>query len=111
LGLRRLSGGLGGCVLSSFFLSFLPPLFLLTASPAACPFPEQFDTFAKDIIIVPINLGGSHWVCAAVNFEKKRIEYYDSLGKARPAVYAVRPISYLHWTLRDGTDAMRWCRI
>jgi Ulp1 family protease len=67
-------------------------LFPLTASPAARPFPEQFDTFAKDIIIVPINLGGSHWVCAAVNFEKKRIEYYDSLGKARPAVYAVRSL-------------------
>ncbi|GAA6030010.1 hypothetical protein JCM8097_009213 [Rhodosporidiobolus ruineniae] len=49
---------------------------------------KKFDTFAKDTIIIPINQGGSHWVCAAVNIRDKRIEYYDSLGSARPVVYA-----------------------
>ncbi|GAA5920613.1 hypothetical protein JCM6882_001973, partial [Rhodosporidiobolus microsporus] len=49
---------------------------------------KKFDTFAKDIIIVPINQGGNHWVCAAVNLAKKRIEYYDSMGGPRPKLYA-----------------------
>ncbi|GAA6000909.1 hypothetical protein JCM10207_004714 [Rhodosporidiobolus poonsookiae] len=48
---------------------------------------RKFDTFDKDIIIVPINQGGNHWVCAAVNIADKRIEYYDSLGRARDSVY------------------------
>ncbi|GAA5850758.1 hypothetical protein JCM8547_009081 [Rhodosporidiobolus lusitaniae] len=48
---------------------------------------KKFDTFEKDIIIIPINLGNNHWVCAAVNIALKRIEYYDSLGQARPGVY------------------------
>lgn len=50
----------------------------------------QFDTFAKDKIIVPINLGNQHWVCAAINIKEKRFEYYDSLGNANNKVYAVR---------------------
>ncbi|BGP13228.1 hypothetical protein JCM10213v2_001147 [Rhodosporidiobolus nylandii] len=48
---------------------------------------RRFDTFEKDIIIIPINLGGAHWVCAAVNIAQKRIEYYDSLGPPRDSVY------------------------
>ncbi|GAA5909386.1 hypothetical protein JCM8208_005725 [Rhodotorula glutinis] len=45
---------------------------------------KRFDTFAKDIIIVPINHNNLHWTCAAVNVKLKRFEYYDSLAK-RPA--------------------------
>ncbi|GAA5974112.1 hypothetical protein JCM11641_003443 [Rhodosporidiobolus odoratus] len=48
---------------------------------------KKFDTFEKDIIIIPINQGGAHWVCAAVNIAKKRIEFYDSMGQPRPKVY------------------------
>lgn len=51
---------------------------------------DQFDTFEKDIIIVPINHNNSHWVCAAVNIALKRFEYYDSLGNPSAFVYDVR---------------------
>jgi sentrin-specific protease 1 len=36
--------------------------------------------FELDLIVVPINLGGAHWCCGAINFKKKRFEVYDSLG-------------------------------
>ncbi|CDR37142.1 RHTO0S02e11188g1_1 [Rhodotorula toruloides] len=48
---------------------------------------KRFDTFEKDIIIVPINHNNSHWVCAAVNIALKRFEYYDSLGNPSAFVY------------------------
>ncbi|GAA5898647.1 hypothetical protein JCM8208_004722 [Rhodotorula glutinis] len=48
---------------------------------------RRFDTFAKDIIIVPINHNNSHWCCAAVNLNLKRFEYYDSFGKPAKFVY------------------------
>lgn len=50
----------------------------------------QFDTFAKDIIIIPVNYKNMHWCCAAVNIREKRFEYYDSLGSPRDFVYEVR---------------------
>lgn len=56
-------------------------------------FYHQFDTFAKQIIIIPINLGNSHWVCGAINIEKKRFEYYDSLGGPNERVYKVSFVS------------------
>ncbi|BGP22120.1 sentrin-specific protease 1 [Rhodotorula toruloides] len=48
---------------------------------------KRFDTFEKDIIIIPINHNNSHWVCAAVNIALKRFEYYDSLGNPSAFVY------------------------
>lgn len=41
---------------------------------------RKVDLFAKDLILVPCNLGNSHWTCAAINFRRRRIEYYDSMG-------------------------------
>ncbi|SCZ92103.1 BZ3500_MvSof-1268-A1-R1_Chr5-3g08339 [Microbotryum saponariae] len=48
---------------------------------------RRFDPFKKDRIIVPINQGGNHWVCAAVNLRDKRFEYFDSLGHGSKKVY------------------------
>lgn len=32
-----------------------------------------------DRIIVPVNQSNMHWVCAVIDLENKRLEYYDSL--------------------------------
>jgi len=33
---------------------------------------------------------GNHWVCSAINFKKKRFEYYDSLhGGQRNALHVI----------------------
>ena len=49
----------------------------------------QINIFAKDAILVPINLGNAHWTFACINIRLKRVEYYDSLGGQRAIVYEV----------------------
>jgi sentrin-specific protease 1 len=39
---------------------------------------KKVNLFQYDYVIIPIHLG-YHWVCSAINFKKKRFEYYDSL--------------------------------
>ncbi|XP_043939414.1 sentrin-specific protease 1-like [Protopterus annectens] len=40
---------------------------------------KKVDIFAVDILLVPVHLG-VHWCLAVVDFRKKSIEYYDSMG-------------------------------
>lgn len=40
----------------------------------------KIDIFSLDVLIFPINQGNMHWTACAINFAKKRIEYYDSMG-------------------------------
>ena len=51
--------------------------------------PCKFDIFSKDVILIPVNHNNSHWTAAAINFRRKRIESYDSMGMARSAVHKV----------------------
>ncbi|QRW00650.1 Ulp1 protease family, carboxy-terminal catalytic domain protein [Ceratobasidium sp. AG-Ba] len=48
---------------------------------------KKFDIFKKDVVLLPVNIGNMHWTCAAINFAKKRIEYYDSMGTNRGKIY------------------------
>ena len=41
------------------------------------------------MILIPINHNNSHWTAAAINFRKKRIQSYDSMGMARSEVHKV----------------------
>ena len=54
----------------------------------------QVDLFKKDIVIMPVNLGNMHWVCAAINIEKQRFEYYDSMGQMNYNVTEVGSVLY-----------------
>ena len=47
----------------------------------------QFDLFSKDVVLIPVNHNNSHWTGAAINFRKKSIESYDSMGMDRAQVY------------------------
>lgn len=53
------------------------------------PCSYKIDLFSKDVILIPINHNNSHWTAAAINFRRKRIESYDSMGIDRSAVYEV----------------------
>ncbi|KIJ45745.1 hypothetical protein M422DRAFT_98692, partial [Sphaerobolus stellatus SS14] len=48
---------------------------------------KKFDIFQKDVVLVPVNHGNIHWSLAVINFRKKRIESYDSMGMYRKNVY------------------------
>ncbi|WVR03281.1 hypothetical protein IAU60_000272 [Kwoniella sp. DSM 27419] len=41
---------------------------------------KKVDIFAQDVVAFPVNIGNMHWTAAAINIEKKRLEYYDSMG-------------------------------
>ena len=56
-------------------------------------YPSKLDLFSKDVVLIPINHANSHWTAAAINFRRKRIESYDSMGAPRPAVYKVPLLS------------------
>ena len=49
----------------------------------------QIDIFSKDVILIPVNHNNAHWTAAAINFRKKRIESYDSMGMDRGQVFKV----------------------
>ncbi|THH26655.1 hypothetical protein EUX98_g7530 [Antrodiella citrinella] len=48
---------------------------------------KAFDIFEKDVVLIPVNHNNAHWTAAAINFAKKRIESYDSMGMDRSSVY------------------------
>ncbi|KAJ7933245.1 hypothetical protein B0H13DRAFT_1953396 [Mycena leptocephala] len=39
---------------------------------------KEIDIFAKDAVLIPININNVHWIIAALNFRLKRVEIYDS---------------------------------
>jgi sentrin-specific protease 1 len=41
---------------------------------------HEKDIFGRDCIVVPINIGNSHWTWACIFPKRRRIEYYDSFG-------------------------------
>ncbi|KAG6885941.1 hypothetical protein C0993_007443 [Termitomyces sp. T159_Od127] len=48
---------------------------------------KKVDIFSKDVILIPINHSNAHWTSAAINFRKKRIESFDSMGIRRDMVF------------------------
>ncbi|KAI0359160.1 cysteine proteinase [Trametes cingulata] len=48
---------------------------------------KKIDIFSKDVILIPVNHNNAHWTAAAINFRKKRIESYDSMGMERGQVF------------------------
>ncbi|KAI9460237.1 hypothetical protein BJY52DRAFT_289425 [Lactarius psammicola] len=48
---------------------------------------KKFDLFSKDVALFPINHGNSHWTAAAINFRRRRIESFDSMGVKRQDVF------------------------
>ena len=53
----------------------------------------KIDIFSKDVILIPINHNNSHWTAAAINFRRKRIESYDSMGMKRDNVLQVYSVA------------------
>ncbi|ORX59347.1 cysteine proteinase [Piromyces finnis] len=82
-----------------FFNTFFYGTLSSTGYRAVRRWTRKFDLFLYDFVIVPIHLG-NHWCCSAINFKKKRFEYYDSLhGSDRNALYILR--NYIQEESRD----------
>ncbi|CDZ97883.1 Protease, Ulp1 family [Phaffia rhodozyma] len=64
---------------NTFFFAKLEELGYVKARLAR--WTKKINILEKDMILVPINIGNSHWTCAVVNLRHKRIEAYDSMGE------------------------------
>jgi len=70
------------------------------------------DIFALDKVFFRHNVDGSHWTCAVIFMEEKRIQYYDSMGSDGHA-YTTGLMRYLkdEWAAKKGgeiPDADKW---
>lgn len=61
---------------------------------------RRVDIFTKDAVLIPINVGQAHWVCAVIQLRLRRFEYYDSMGIPSPGVFE-RLRAYLCDELKD----------
>lgn len=48
---------------------------------------KKLDIFSKDVVLIPVNHNNAHWTGAAINFRRRRIESYDSMGMRRDNVF------------------------
>ncbi|KZW02050.1 cysteine proteinase [Exidia glandulosa HHB12029] len=86
---------------------------------------KKIDIFSKDVILIPVNHGNAHWTAAAINFRRKRIESYDSMGMKRANVLSMlrkylelehqdkrkKPFDFTGWTdyVSDDTPQQENC--
>lgn len=61
------------------FNTFFYPKLLSSGYSAVRRWTKKMDIFAKDILLVPVHLG-VHWCLSVVDFRKKSIMYFDSMG-------------------------------
>ncbi|XP_022083723.1 sentrin-specific protease 1-like [Acanthaster planci] len=71
-------GELGQTKLHCFNTFFYPKL-LKEGHAGLRRWTKKTDIFAKNMILIPIHLG-MHWCLAIIDFRKKSIEYFDSMG-------------------------------
>jgi len=43
--------------------------------------------FDLDKLLIPVHISNTHWCGGVINFKRKRIEYYDSLGQGNPKFF------------------------
>ncbi|XP_035239550.1 sentrin-specific protease 1 [Anguilla anguilla] len=61
------------------FNTFFYPKLRGAGFPAVRRWTKKVDVFASDILLVPVHLG-VHWCLSVVDFRKKRVTYFDSMG-------------------------------
>ncbi|XP_066993431.1 sentrin-specific protease 1 isoform X2 [Anabrus simplex] len=61
------------------FNTFFYPKLIQSGHSSLKRWTRKIDIFSYDMLIIPVHLG-VHWCMAAVDFRKKSIRYYDSMG-------------------------------
>lgn len=61
------------------FNTFFYPKLRSSGYSAVRRWTKKMDIFAKDILLVPVHLG-MHWCLSVVDFRKKSVTYFDSMG-------------------------------
>jgi len=77
--------------------------------------------FSLDALLFPVHVNDTHWCAGVINFKKKRIEYYDSLGGLQSKFFEFcmrylkdesldkckKPFDDSGWTLYNPSDCPR----
>ena len=63
------------------------------------------DIFGLDMVFMPVNIGNVHWACLAIFVQKRRIQYYYSLG-GDGLYYMDAVMEYLkeEWKSKNGGE-------
>ncbi|XP_031700865.1 sentrin-specific protease 1 [Anarrhichthys ocellatus] len=61
------------------FNTFFYPKLRSSGYPAVRRWTKKMDIFSKDVLLVPVHLG-VHWCLSVVDFRKKAVIYFDSMG-------------------------------
>uniref|UniRef100_W8AV12 Sentrin-specific protease 1 n=1 Tax=Ceratitis capitata TaxID=7213 RepID=W8AV12_CERCA len=66
--------------------TFFVPRLLSAGHGGVKRWTRKVDIFSKDIIPVPVHVGGVHWCMAIIHLKNRTIKYYDSMGTPNPTV-------------------------
>ncbi|XP_036319126.1 uncharacterized protein LOC118733707 isoform X2 [Rhagoletis pomonella] len=66
--------------------TFFVPRLLSAGHSGVKRWTRKVDIFSKDIIPVPVHVGGVHWCMAIIHLKNRTIKYYDSMGTPNPSV-------------------------
>uniref|UniRef100_A0A8C1QQJ4 Si:dkey-21c19.3 n=1 Tax=Cyprinus carpio TaxID=7962 RepID=A0A8C1QQJ4_CYPCA len=73
------------------FNTFFFPKLRSSGYAAVRRWTKKVDIFSVDIILVPVHLG-VHWCLSVVDFRKKSITYFDSMGGNNDEAYIVKTV-------------------
>ncbi|KAM4570797.1 sentrin-specific protease 1-like [Fundulus diaphanus] len=81
------------------FNTFFYPKLRSSGYSAVRRWTKKMDIFAKDILLVPVHLG-MHWCLSVVDFRKKSVTYFDSMGGSNDEACRIL-FDYLQQESRD----------
>ncbi|XP_008411923.1 sentrin-specific protease 1 [Poecilia reticulata] len=81
------------------FNTFFYPKLRSSGYSAVRRWTKKMDIFAKDILLVPVHLG-MHWCLSVVDFRKKSVIYFDSMGGSNDQACQIL-FDYLQQESRD----------
>ncbi|XP_060083476.1 sentrin-specific protease 1-like isoform X2 [Ylistrum balloti] len=68
---------------------------------------KRIDIFSQDYILIPVHLG-MHWCLAVVDFKKKLVQYFDSMGgENQQCVNAINICVMKAWTRRNKNSILQ----
>ena len=71
---------------------------------------SKIDIFACDLLVIPVHLS-THWCVAIVNFNDRRLRYYDSMAKVNDGLWAKNrdPVAKIRDFLDFHHQAVKGC--
>lgn len=66
--------------------TFFIPRLLEGGHSAVRRWTRKVNIFERDVIPVPVHVGGVHWCMAIIHLKNKTIKYYDSMASPNPKV-------------------------